>query len=566
MTAPATLDLDAPEPGEIPENVPADVAARRRAREKLGETIPGSALWGWIGPLLVMAVGGVLRFLRLDLPHTIVFDEVYYAKDAWALKLWGVECDWGVKLPTHPCTTPGYVVHPPLGKWMIAVGEMLFHGDPSNTQNSFGWRFSSAVVGTLAILILARTARRMTRSTLLGCVAGLLLALDGLEFVESRAALLDIFLMFWVLAAFACIVADRDFVRRRLARLIRDDAEMAWPGPRLGPRWWLYGAGVCIGCALAVKWSATWLMLGIWALPAIWERGARRLAGIEPPGRTWWAGLYYYLPSVAWLQMLFRRGAGDTAGPQRLPRNGWLHRRIAFVVLPVVAYTASWTGWFVSDGAHAWNHDRYVKPGESTLAHMYHVTLGWLDYHRDAIHFHAHLTSPHAYGSKPELWWVLGRPVSYYYTAPATCGPNNAVTACSRAILGIGTPFLWWGSIAAMLVTILMWARHRDWRAGAVILMFAVAYLPWFIWRDRTMFLFYMLPALPFMVLAVTLMLGVMLGRRNASADRRFWGAVTAGTFVLLVAGNFAYFYPILAAQTMTYADWHAHMWFPFWI
>ena len=43
----------------------------------------------------------------------------------------------------------------------------------------------------------------MTRSTLLGCVAGLLLALDGLEFVMSRTALLDIFVMFWVLAAFA---------------------------------------------------------------------------------------------------------------------------------------------------------------------------------------------------------------------------------------------------------------------------------------------------------------------------------------------------------------------------
>ena len=563
MTAPATLDRAIPEPGGIPtELVPSDVAARRRAREQLGERIPGSALWGWLGPLLVMAVGGVLRFLRLDLPHTIVFDEVYYAKDAWGLSKYGVECDWN-----KACTGAGYVVHPPLGKWMIAVGEMLFHGDPTNTANSFGWRFSSAVVGTLAILILARTARRLTRSTMLGCVAGLLMALDGLEFVESRAALLDIFLMFWVLAAFACIVADRDVMRRRLARLVRDDAEIAWPGPRLGARWWLYAAGVCIGCALAVKWSASWLLLGIAILPSVWERGARRLAGIEPPGRrTWWSGLYHYLPSVAALVILFKRGAGLVDGPQRLARNGWLHRRISFVMLPVVAYTASWTGWFVSDGAHAYNHDRYVKGHESWFTHIYHVTLGWLDYHRDAIHFHAHLTSPHSYGSKPELWWVLGRPVSYYYTAPPTCGPHNAVTQCSRAILGIGTPLLWWGSIIAMVVTLVLWGRTRDWRAGAILLMFAVAYLPWFIWRERTMFLFYMLPAVPFMILAVTLTLGLLLGRRGASADRRFWGAVSAGTFVLLVGANFAYFYPILAAQTMTYADWHAHMWFPFWI
>ena len=74
---------------------------------------------------------------------------------------------------------------------MIAFGEWTFG------VNSFGWRFSAALIGSLAILLLARIVRRMTRSTLLGCIAGLLMALDGLEFVMSRTALLDIFLMFW---------------------------------------------------------------------------------------------------------------------------------------------------------------------------------------------------------------------------------------------------------------------------------------------------------------------------------------------------------------------------------
>jgi dolichyl-phosphate-mannose-protein mannosyltransferase len=38
----------------------------------------------------------------------------------------------------------------------------------------------------------ARITQRMTTSTLLGCVAGLLMALDGLELVLSRTAILDI--------------------------------------------------------------------------------------------------------------------------------------------------------------------------------------------------------------------------------------------------------------------------------------------------------------------------------------------------------------------------------------
>ena len=49
-----------------------------------------------------------------------------------------------------------------------------------------GWRFACAVFGSLAILLICRIARRMTRSTLLGCIAGLLMSLDGLEFVLSR--------------------------------------------------------------------------------------------------------------------------------------------------------------------------------------------------------------------------------------------------------------------------------------------------------------------------------------------------------------------------------------------
>ena len=95
------------------------------------------------------------------------------------------------------------------------------------------------MIGSLAILLLARITRRMTRSTLLGCVAGLLMALDGLEFVMSRTALLDIFLMFWVLAAFGCLVVDRDLTRARLAAAVQaprgDEPEPAGPGAVRGP-------------------------------------------------------------------------------------------------------------------------------------------------------------------------------------------------------------------------------------------------------------------------------------------------------------------------------------------
>ena len=74
----------------------------------------------------------------------------------------------------------------------------------------FGWRFMTALLGTLSVLMLCRIGRRLFRSTFLGCLAGALLAVDGLHFVMSRTALLDLVLMFFVLAAFGCLLIDRD--------------------------------------------------------------------------------------------------------------------------------------------------------------------------------------------------------------------------------------------------------------------------------------------------------------------------------------------------------------------
>ena len=107
------------------------------------------------------------------------------------------------------------MVQPPVGKLLIAVGEWIYGLTP------LGWRVAPALFGTLAVLVMCRVARRLTRSTLLGCVAGLLLSLDGLEFVLSRTGILDIFLMFFVLAAFGAL-------RRRPGRVARPAGRRPW--------------------------------------------------------------------------------------------------------------------------------------------------------------------------------------------------------------------------------------------------------------------------------------------------------------------------------------------------
>ena len=178
-----------------------------------------------------MAVlGGALRFLRLGQPQAVVFDETYYVKDAWTMLMTGEARDWpenvivnGTSTPVNTAFASGdtdhwlasaeYVVHPPLGKWLIAVGLKLFGG----AGNTFAWRASVAIAGTIAIILMIRVALRLFHNLPIALAAGFLMSIDGVGIVMSRTGLLDNFIMAFALGAFLLLLIHRDWARRRIA-------------------------------------------------------------------------------------------------------------------------------------------------------------------------------------------------------------------------------------------------------------------------------------------------------------------------------------------------------------
>jgi dolichyl-phosphate-mannose-protein mannosyltransferase len=500
-------------------------------RERLVPPMPGDAFWGWAGPLLVTAFGTFLRFNRLSVPHAIIFDETYYVPDALGILRFGAEHNYisnRNELLAHGnphIFAPGgeFIAHPPAGKLLIAAGEWLFGLTP------FGWRFAVAVVGSLSILLLARIARRMTRSTLLGCAAGMLLALDGLEFVMSRTALLDIFVMFWVLAAFGCLVVDRDRYRGRLVAAATAKHDYSDPVSPTGVRWWRVAAGVCLGLAFASKWNGIWYVPAFGTMCLAWDVGARKAAGFRDTGRA------------------LARDAGGMAG--------------SFVALPGLVYLATWSGWFATktgyDRNWAAQHGMHT-PVVSDLVSLF-------EYHKEILDFNTRLRAHHPYQSKPWTWLTIGRPVAYYWVCP-TSGRGVCSAGKAQEVLAIGTPVIWWGSIVALVICLGWWLTHRDWRAGAVLVGVAAGWLPWFTYADRTQFYFYAVAFLPFLVLSITLCLGWLTGQARASVARRTVGAAFAGAYMLGVLVNFAYIYPIIAAKIIPYSDWLRRMWYRGWI
>ena len=136
--------------------------------------MPSDRLNGWILTLIIGAIAFVIRVVNLGYPNKLVFDETYYAKDAWSLLQHGYEAGWAEGAndllvngdASALGTNPSFIVHPPVGKWLIAGGEALFG------MNSFGWRFSAVVFGALLVVATIRLGRRVSRSLLVGAMAG----------------------------------------------------------------------------------------------------------------------------------------------------------------------------------------------------------------------------------------------------------------------------------------------------------------------------------------------------------------------------------------------------------
>lgn len=516
-------DVAAPGAGAGGEPSDAEVAHARL----ISPPMPTDRLRGWLVTAFLTLFGGFLRFQNLGFPTdkgTPVFDEKHYVPQAWEmLRNGGIEDNPGYEL----------TVHPPLGKQLIAIGEWLFG------YTGWGWRFTAALCASLMILLIVRIARRLTRSTLLGAVAGVLLICDGVSHVQGRMGMLDIFMAFFVLVAFGCLLLDRDQVRRRMAITVEEGWATESPyGPRLGFRWWRFACGVSLGLACGVKWSGIFYVAAFGLLTVFWDVSARRAAGVTRP---WLGSLRRDLLPAVW----------------------------ALLVLPVLAYLATWWAWFANETAI----DRYL--GAQAAESGWHS--GWYDvlpqalrslwqYSGNVLEFHENLETPdtgqHPWESKPWTWPMGLRPMLYYYDGGTSgCGEGN----CHSATMLIGTPALWWLSLPMVAWGLWRMIARLDWRWAAVLVAYLAGLLPWFTNLDRQMYFFYATPMAAFLVLGLALALGSVLGRNRDGYERRGTGLLVIALYVGLVVANFIWLWPILNGDSITEWRWQAELWLPSW-
>jgi len=387
-------------------------------------------------------------------------------------------------------TTEISVVHPPLGKWLIGAGIRLFGFTPG------GWRVVPLVAGTLSVAVLYLLARRLLGSTLAASVAAGLLAFDFLHFVMSRTAMLDVFVVLFGLLSFLCLLYDRDQseANRPVCRN---------PSPhRLLARPWLLGAGIAGGAAVASKWSGGYLLAAV-AVLAFANAAARR--------------------------------RDDAHRYRRVAREEGVQLLVALVLLPAVVYVLSYAGRL--EGALlAWPWAR----GSWTHAFLTRQYL-MFEHHTGSLF-------THPYASPAWSWPFIKRPVLFYFQDLGGDGYQE--------ILAFGNPLVWWTALLALAATTWRALRRRRVQAPETVVVagFAAGYVPWLIVTRQEAFLYYLLPAVPFLYLA--------LARVVAGISARKIRAITIGALVVASIGMFSFFRPVLVGSPLPYREWERRMFF----
>jgi len=139
--------------------------------------------------LIVLGVLAV-HLLNIYTPAVTTADENFYINDAHQI-LSGQD----IRFPEHPS----------LGKYFIATGVYFFGHNP------LGWRIFPVLFATVSVLLVYLLARQLAPGTKIPLIAAFLYATENITFVLGNVAMLDVFMLTFMLAGFIFYL-DRRYV------------------------------------------------------------------------------------------------------------------------------------------------------------------------------------------------------------------------------------------------------------------------------------------------------------------------------------------------------------------
>ena len=359
----------------------------------------------------------------LSPPNGQVFDEIWFGVDAYD-DLKGLE---KCRPTTALCQYNYFDPEPPLAKEIIGAGiwtygwwRAHFEGATGDYVdlgfNTYGWRIATCLFGILCIPMMYLLARRLWPNRLFAIAAATLVCFDGMFFVQSRIGMIDIFPIFFILAAYYLFFVHIQSTRFETSML----------------------SLVALGTMLGIGIAAKWIVLAAWASIALFlvVRAVLRMFDVRwgPPG---WAP-----PSRLYWARYFSIGV------------------LALIVIPVAIYLISWYPFFARG--------------------QFHTLNDLINYQLDSLNYHRTLTATHPYGSPAWSWPFLARPVLYYAEYTDLGNDVFTGQGLWARISNLGNPWIWWTSLPCVVSMLYFVVRHRSFAASLILLGFITQYLPWF--------------------------------------------------------------------------------------
>lgn len=324
--------------------------------------------------------------------NSTYFDEIYFPRTAYEMLN---------NLSIYEYT------HPPLGKIILSIPIHFLGLTP------FAYRLCGNIAGILIILVIYKIAKQLFKRERYALFSAIIMALDGMHFVQTRIGTVDSLLLLFCLTSFMFFLKylympkEESIKTRKIPLLL---------------------SGTFWGMAISVKWTSAFVGLGM--------------------------GILYLIKTIK---------------DREINLKLLLWSVLSFIIIPIAIYVASYIPIINNPNAQLY-YAYENKNGETVSEYITIKDVGsFIKYQKAMYDYHSKLEATHPYTSKWYEWPIMKRPLWFYIGR----FDNDKI----GTIACMGNPAIWWLSTATAIFTLIYTIIKKDKEGLIILVMIIVTWI-----------------------------------------------------------------------------------------
>lgn len=455
--------------------------------------------------------------------NSLYFDEIYHARSAYEY-VNGIDCfEWS---------------HPPLGKLIMAFPVLLFG------YSTFTVRLMGNIAGILLIPVMYILCKKIFKNRKYALLGAALMMFDNMHFAHTRIALVDGFEVLFILLSVLFMknyldLDKKDKFKKKAINLLL--------------------SGFFIGCAIATKWNASYVAIGLAIVFFI------HLA------KEYNFNLKDYIKKNINLDKVLKYTFGFVLIPLALYYLFYLYFSKNLAIVLLILYGVIIINWLLFRFVCFLIKDKYlgklfivciisfilVPIIVYVLSYVlfpnvayYNKTLsGIIDQTKLMYDYHSGLDATHPFSSDWYQWPIMYRPVWLY--------SGDLINKTRSSIVDIGNPAIWWFGIVSFVYVVINTIKKKSKESLFILVFILSSYIP-YIFIGRIMFMYHYFIVLPFVMIGIVDFIKWITEKYKN--DKVYW------LYIILVIILFFIFYPVTSGLRVGEDYINAIKWLGSWI